>query len=440
MKKFFPAILFIFLSVSMILIFRSAFPKNSGFLMVFLFLVLADIYVWDPVRNRIEKTNRVVRMAVTTLFWLPFATMSGLTIYGLTTPFFSWGQPVRTMVTSLVLSAYLAKIFPLLVLLMADFVGIVTSIRKRKPWFAFRKRAFVLYAGWVPGFILFVILLYGMFFGIYQFKVHEQTISVKGLPASFDGFRIVQFSDLHLGSWTSVDKLAEAVALMGQLRPDVVFFTGDMFNYSTADGKGFEPWLSRLKAPFGVYAILGNHDYGDYRKWPSAEAKIKDQEAVKGFYKTIGWTLLLNDHRIIHVGSDSIAIIGVENWGAVKRFQRTGDLKKAAQGTENMTVQLLLSHDPTHWDSIVSKSYPEIDITFSGHTHGGQVGIDFWGIHWAPAQWMLKQWCGLYKKTNPTGNQYLYVNQGLGSIGYAGRVGIKPEITLIVLKTQTNTP
>ncbi len=434
MKKFFPATIFVLLSLILILVFRSAFPKNSGFLMVFFFLILSDFYLWGSIRGRIGKMNRFSRIFVTALFWLPFVTMTGLTIYGLVIPFFSWYQPMRTVVTSLILSAYLAKIFPFIILVIADSAGIVHAILKNKPIFNFRKNISVLFAGWIPGIMLFFILLYGMLFGIYQFQVQEQVIPVDGLPDSFEDFRIVQISDLHLGSWASVDKLQKAMTMINHLRPDAVFFTGDMFNYCTADGKGFELILSHLKAPYGIYAILGNHDYGDYMKWPSEEAKRQDMEALKDFYKKLGWILLLNDNKIIHIGSDSVAIIGVENWGAVKRFQRAGDLEKARKGTENMTVKLLLSHDPTHWDSIVSHRYPDIDITFSGHTHGGQVGFDFWGIHWSPARWILKQWCGLYKKTNPTGEQYLYVNQGLGSIGYAGRVGIKPEITLIILK------
>ncbi|MEI6436028.1 MAG: metallophosphoesterase, partial [Bacteroidota bacterium] len=181
-------------------------------------------------------------------------------------------------------------------------------------------------------------------------------------------------------------------------------------------------------------AILGNHDYGDYIKWSSPEAKKMNMDDLKTWYNKLGWKLLLNSHEIIHKENDSIAVIGVENWGATKRFQRLGDVARAWSGTEKMAVQLLLSHDPTYWDRVISKKYQDIDITFSGHTHGGQVGIAAKNFAWSPVAWLYPQWSGIYRNAKSPYPQFLYVNTGLGNIGYAGRIGILPEITLITLK------
>jgi len=284
------------------------------------------------------------------------------------------------------------------------------------------------------GALIFIIMTAGTIFWQFDFRVQRQEITLPGLPQAFDGYKIAQFSDVHLGSWGSKPQLKEAMDMVNGLHADVIFFTGDMFNYCTADGKGFEDILKTLHAPDGIYAILGNHDYGDYINWPSPEAKQKNMEDLKSYYNYLGWKLLLNSNDILKRGNDSIAVIGVENWGATWRFQRLGDVAIAEQGTETMSIQLLMSHDPSHWDSIVSKNYPEIDVTFSGHTHGGQIGIDHFGIHWSPVVWLSRLWCGLYENPASAPPQYLYVNQGLGNIGYSGRVGILPEITLITLK------
>ncbi|MCK9422562.1 MAG: metallophosphoesterase [Bacteroidales bacterium] len=442
MKKFFFPILFSLFTLILILILTSAFPKNAGFLKIFFFLLLFDAYLWFSIRPGILRMKPVKRLTFYLAYWFPLALILGLTLYGFLVPFITWYQPIRTHITSFILIIYVAKLFPILGLIIADLVRLSRLIylylrfgKTKISWPANRKKSLLL-TGWVLGVAFFLLLLSGTVFGLYNFQVREQTIPVSDLPPAFDGFRIVQFSDVHLGSWPSMQKLNESVSIINDLRPDVIFFTGDMFNYCTADGKGYEPILANLRAPFGIYAILGNHDYGDYMKWSSTAAKVQNMEDLKTFYKKLGWKLLLNTHDLIKKGSDSIAIIGVENWGALRRFQRNGDIDRAQKGIEKMAVQLLLSHDPSHWDSIISRKYPNIDITFSGHTHGGQFGIDGWGIHWSPAQWLFKQWCGLYAKTTAGGSQFLYVNQGLGSIGYTGRVGINPEITLITLKNK----
>jgi predicted MPP superfamily phosphohydrolase len=228
--------------------------------------------------------------------------------------------------------------------------------------------------------------------------------------------------------------LKEAVSIVNSLKPDLIFFTGDLLDYCTKDVDNFKPILAELNAPDGIFAILGNHDYGDYVRWSSVEAKRMDHLELFNYYKSLGWKLLLNENSLLVKGKDSLAIMGVENWGSTRRFQRYADMDKALRSVGNVKVQLLLSHDPSYWDNVISKNYKNIDMTFSGHTHGFQFGFECFGIRWSPAQYMYKEWAGLY--SNPVKDshpQYLYVNRGLGSIGYPGRVGIFPEITLFIL-------
>jgi len=298
----------------------------------------------------------------------------------------------------------------------------------------YRRDKLLLIIGWSTGSLLFLVLLYGMVIGMYDFRVRRVEITLPELPASFDGLRIVQLSDIHLGSWTSKEKLKEAVSIVNSLKPDVIFFTGDLLDYCTKDVDSFQPILAELYAPFGIFAILGNHDYGDYVRWPSAADKKQDHQDLFNYYKKLGWKLLLNENSLLIRGKDSIAVIGVENWGSTGRFQRLADMGKALKGVENFHVQLLLSHDPSHWDRVISQKFRNIDVTFSGHTHGFQFGLEALGVKWSPAQYLYKEWGGLYMMpVQGTHPQYLYVNRGLGSIGYPGRVGIFPEITLVTL-------
>lgn len=440
MRKLLFTSLFAVVSLGLILILRALMPKYSGMLLFFFIFLLFDIYLWFSVRVPVKRLGFGLQAAAAVLFWLPAALLLGLTVYGFLVPFIEWNVPIRTYLQSFILVLFLTELFPMLALVLADLIRLGTFAvlllipgRRASLQLVPRFRP-VLLAGWVMGGFLFVVMVAGTIFWQFDFRVRQHEIVLEKLPPAFDGLRIVQFSDVHLGSWGMKNQLERAVADMNALEPDVIFFTGDMFNYCTADGKGFEDILKKLNAPFGVYAILGNHDYGDYITWPSAEAKNQNMLDLKSYYQYLGWKLLLNSNDLLKKGGDSIAVIGVENWGATGRFQRLGDVTIAQRGTESMPVQLLLSHDPSHWDSIVSKQYPKIDVTFSGHTHGGQVGIDCCDIHWSPVKWVSRLWCGLYENPSSEEPQYLYVNQALGNIGYSGRIGIMPEITLFILK------
>ena len=207
------------------------------------------------------------------------------------------------------------------------------------------------------------------------------------------------------------------------------FFTGDLVNHTTEEVIEYIPIFSQIQAPLGVYSILGNHDYGDYFQWESEKAKQKNLEDMKQAHKRMGWNLLLNENTVIESHGEKIGVIGVENWGA-GRFSKYGDLEKAYQGAQELPYKILLSHDPTHWEAQVIGKYQDIDLTLSGHTHGMQFGVEIGGYRWSPAKYRYKQWADLYQK----GNQFLYVNRGFGYIGYPGRIGILPEITIIELQ------
>lgn len=276
-----------------------------------------------------------------------------------------------------------------------------------------------------------VAMVYGMVKTAFDFTVKRVTVKLPNLPAGFDGLKIVQISDIHTGSFVSQAPFRKAIELILEQKPDIVFFTGDLVNNVSAEAEGFKQVLSTIKAPMGVYSILGNHDYGDYvQDWESENAKIANLNRLKQIHAEMGWRLLLNENVTLTRNGDSIALIGVENWGHKLGFPKYGKLAQAVVGTEGAPVKLLLSHDPSHWESEVLPLYKDIDITFSGHTHGFQFGIEIPGFKWSPSQYVYEQWAGLYQK----GKQYIYVNRGFGFLGYLGRIGIPPEITVMELK------
>lgn len=282
--------------------------------------------------------------------------------------------------------------------------------------------------GLFSGFLPFFIIIYGIFKTLYRFKIIRISIHFNNLPASFDKLRIVHISDLHLGSFNFRYHILErAVKIINHLAPDFIFFTGDLVNNRSWELKGWQKILEKLSAKTGKYAILGNHDYGDYSNWKSEERKRANFESIKYFYKKINFRLLLNESEIIENKNEKIAIIGVENWGNPP-FKKYGDLKKSLANVVDIPFKILLSHDPSHWDKEVLKE-SDISLTLSGHTHGMQAGVILKNKQWSPIQYKYKHWGGLYKYYN----QYLYVNRGLGWLGFPGRLGIRPEITLIEL-------
>ena len=274
--------------------------------------------------------------------------------------------------------------------------------------------------------------IYGIFRGAYKYRIHKVKISFPNLPSEFIGFKIVQLSDIHCGSFMNANPLVKAFKLSLEQKPDIILFTGDLVNNAASETAPYIEAFKMLKAPYGVYSCLGNHDYGDYKAWESAKAKKENLQTLINTHAECGWRLLMNENVPIEKNGQKIALLGIENWGGNLRFPKYGKLDNAHAGTEAYPFKILLSHDPSHWDYQVLKElrYNDIDLTLSGHTHGMQFGIEIPGFKWSPVQYIYKNWAGLYKKNN----QYLYVNRGLGFLGYPGRLGIWPEITVIELQ------
>ncbi len=277
--------------------------------------------------------------------------------------------------------------------------------------------------------IPFISVLYGILKGRFAQKVEHVTLKLSTLPKAFDKLKIVQISDAHLGSFCNqYDKLKPAFDKINALKPDLVFFTGDLVNHFAFEAQGWQPYFKSIKATIGKFAVLGNHDYSDYMSWDSIEEKQQNLEQLKQFYIDTDFRLLLNEHVEIIRDDQRIHVLGVENWGK-GGFAKYGRLDLALKDSPKDYFQLLLSHDPSHWDEKVLKD-SNIDLTFSGHTHGMQFGINLGKLKYSPVQHRYPRWMGLYKQAG----QYLYVNRGLGFLGFPGRVGMSPEVTLIELE------
>jgi hypothetical protein len=277
---------------------------------------------------------------------------------------------------------------------------------------------------------LMVILLFidGIFRGKYAYRVIEQTLYFDDLPKNFDGFKIAQISDIHSGSFNNTKAVQKGIDLVIKQKADLFVFTGDLVNNKAEEIKPWIPFFTKIKAPYGQFSILGNHDYGDYMAWKSPQEKQQNLENLKKYHQEIGFKLLLDEHVYLEKGNDKIVLAGVENWGI--GFGERGDLNAALKGTSTQEFKVLLSHDPSHFDAQV-KNYPsKINLTLSGHTHGMQFGIEMFGIKWSPVKLRYKHWAGLKEENN----RYLYINRGFGFIGFSGRVGIWPEVTLITLR------
>jgi uncharacterized protein len=436
---------------------NSAFPKYTAFIPLFLVPVILDIYLWNSISKKLsgflkpEKPQdssskgltgyKWVAYLITGLYWSPLMLLASSILTGMMIPFTEWNIAWRTYVLGFIFITYVSKFIVILFLFLADtlrgflFIYARFHHKSERSYSELGRSRLLVIPGWITGTLFFLLSLWGIIYWNFDFTVRKETINLPELPSSFNGLKIIQVSDIHLGSWVSANELRKAVEMINVEKPDIVFFTGDMVNYTSYETFPYINILKEIHAPMGIYAILGNHDYGDYVKWSSVRKKIENREYLEQVYKYLGWRLLMNENVVLRRNNDSIELIGVENWGGTRRFPRLGDLEKATRGTGNLSVQILLTHDPSHWDRLVTQKYKNIDVTFSGHTHGFQLGIECCGIRWSPARYLYKEWAGLYTSPVPGSHpQYLYVNRGLGSLGYPGRIGILPEITLITLK------
>lgn len=290
------------------------------------------------------------------------------------------------------------------------------------------RSAFLNWLGLGVSSTLFFSLLYG-FGNKYKYQLVHKKVTIQNLPAAFKGFKIVHISDIHSGSLKEALAVQKGIDLIQKQNPDLILFTGDLVNDRATEMQEWTAVFGQLSAPKGVFSTLGNHDYGDYVQWPTLQAKEANLQALKEVHASMGWKLLMNEHVSIEHAGAQIKLVGIENWGAKARFPKYGQMDKAMLGVDPKEVIILMSHDPSHWEAQVIAEYPQVDLMLSGHTHGMQFGLENPYFKWSPVQWVYKQWAGLYEQ----GNQKLYVNRGFGFLGYPGRVGILPEITLLEL-------
>lgn len=405
----------------------------------FILVMLAvDFYVFQSLRLVTAGLPQKSRLLIHTIYW-SFTVIAVLLF--LLIPivgFESIPKFIRTYVFAIVVGLFIAK-------LVASLFFLIDDLRRILQWGGTKtvqlvngkgaesgegisRSIFLSWLGVGVGSGLFGSLLYG-FGNKYKYKIEKKKLSSNKLPDAFKGLKIVHISDIHSGSLDDVKAVEKGVKKIMDLKPDLVFFTGDLVNNVATEMDSLKEVFSGIKAPLGVYSVLGNHDYGDYVPWSSKEAKNENLERLKAVHAQMGWRLLLNEHVAIEKDGAKIGLIGVENWGAKANFSRYGDLKKAYEGAEQYPYKILLSHDPSHWDAEVCKHYTDIDLMLSGHTHGMQFGVEIPGFRWSPVQYVYKQWSGLYSN----GEQRLYVNRGFGFLGYPGRVGMLPEITLLEL-------
>ncbi|HEX7365784.1 MAG TPA: metallophosphoesterase [Pelobium sp.] len=288
---------------------------------------------------------------------------------------------------------------------------------------------FLVKAGMAVAAVPFASLTWGVVSGVYDYHIRKQVLHLDNLPKEFDGITIGQISDIHSGSFYNKKAVLGGVEMLLKQKPDMIFFTGDLVNGRANEMRDYQDIFSKVNAPLGVYSTLGNHDYGMYEKWPTEAAREQNVENVKKVHALMGWDLLMNENRRVKVDGAEIGVLGIENWGK-GRFPKFGKMEEAVKNTADLPVKLLLSHDPSHWRAEVLQKYPQIDVSFAGHTHGGQFGVESEYLKWSPVQYVYDEWDGLYKQ----GKQQLYVNVGFGFLGYPGRVGILPEITIFELK------
>ncbi len=409
---------------------------------VTLLFLLIDWYVWQAVRVSFQNTSQTVQTTVRYVFWgLTVLTLTGMWLYNFTNP--DWlGKTLRTWIMVGVFMNYFSKLVVILFLLIDDLGRLVRwVVAKVQEWQGkgnvapnttetpISRSEFLMKTAVVAGSIPAVAMTWGILSGAHDYRIRKVKLALKNLPKAFEGLTIAQVSDIHSGSFFNKVAVKGGIDMLLNQKPDVVFFTGDLVNNEAREVKDYIDLFGKIKAPLGVYSTLGNHDYGDYLKWESPQAKKQNLADLKKAHQLMGWDLLNDEHRFLEQNGEKLAIIGVQNISGAARFHTYGDLAKAVKGTDEAAVKLLLSHDPTHWDKEVNTQYKDIDVMFSGHTHGTQFGVTVGDKTWSPAQYVYKQWAGLYKQDD----QQLYVNRGYGYLGYPGRIGMPPEITVFEL-------
>lgn len=440
MKKAIRVLFFTAFVAVLVILGGVALPKYASRLIGFGVFLFIDFLFYYKYIKVLQAKNSKINVIIKYFFWIPLILFALYISATLIWPVHEWAPFFKIYFSGILIPLFLWKLLLLIFFLTSTLLSLPINIyrgfdaiinHKKMKWLHF---GILDKVGVVLSVLLPFLLISGYFFWVYNFEVKRVNLTFKDLPAEFNGLRVVQISDLHLGSWLHTKTLKRAIDDINSLHPDLVVFTGDLVNYSTSEALPFKSVLDKFQAPLGVYTILGNHDYGDYAQWENQAKKAANDSLLRVFFRSVSWNLLENKHVIIKQNMDSIALIGVENWSANKLWGRRGDLTKAAGKKPLPVFQILLSHDPTHWRKEVLPYYPEIDLTLSGHTHAMQFGIENRFMRWSPSKWIFNEWAGLYSNNvNKSKTQYLYVNRGLGHLGFPGRVGIRPEITLITL-------
>ena len=407
---------------------------NRVYFILFLVTVYLalDFYVFAALRSLIEGMTLAWRRGITIAYWtLTLSLIVGVFV------FFGGDPQEHKEVRRFVLNSFgiflFAKLFSSLFLLVDDVRRLITYVFNLLPFsetpYDTSRATFISKTALVAGAIPVVTMSFGIISGAHDYRIRRRTVHFKNLPRKFDGIRIAQISDIHTGSFFNKTAVSGGVDLLLQEKPEIAFFTGDLVNNESKEAEDYLDIFKRIQAPLGVYSVMGNHDYGDYHEWVSLKIKEEDIKNLHSMHAYMGYDLLLNENRTITIENESISILGCENWGS-GRFAKYGDLAKTVKGSEEQPFKILLSHDPSHWDAQVRPQQPDIDLTLSGHTHGMQFGVEIGDFRWSPIQYRYKQWADLYQEQD----QYLYVNRGYGYIGYPGRIGILPEITILELK------
>lgn len=408
-----------------------------GLIIISILLILIDIYIYRAIRSVSWKWKGQKHLSFTYIWWgYTFLLIGGVFV----SIFFNIKFLLRSIILVVFFLTFVSKIFILPFLIADDLRRIAIWIKRkfnRKEENTINKEKsiprseFLIKAGTLVAAIPLASLTYGVVSSAYDYRVKLRTLYLPNLPKAFDGIKLAQLSDIHSGSFYDRKAVIGGVDMLLKEKPDMIFFTGDLVNNVASEMYEYQDIFSKVKAPLGVFSVLGNHDYGDYHYGQgTSAAKIKNLADVKTTHKNMGWDLLLNENRRLKIDGEEIAILGIENWG-VGRFAKYGRMDLAVKDIDDVPVKLLLSHDPSHWRAQVLPEYPQIDAMFSGHTHGMQFGLVTEKFQWSPAQYVYKEWAGLYKE----GMQQLYVNVGYGFLGYPGRVGILPEITIFELRS-----
>jgi predicted MPP superfamily phosphohydrolase len=414
--------------------------RNTPFWWILIgFMILLDIYFFQALKVISQSASNRSKTIIYSSYWV--ISIAAIIIL-LILPYIHFEKQAkfaRTTIFAMIAGLFFAKLIASLFFVVDDVRRVLqwmvskivvskTPVDEFKPEEGITRSVFLSWTGMIMGGGLFGTLIYG-FGNKYNYDVKRVKLNYDNLPLAFKGLKIVHISDIHSGSFTDKKAVIKGVEKIIREKPDLILFTGDLVNNHADEMIEYMDVFNKLKAPLGVYSTLGNHDYGDYISWDNEEDKKANLEKLKKTHSSLGWRLLMNEHIVLEKDSDKIAVIGIENWSSKAQFHKYGDLKKAYEGSDPHPFKILLSHDPSHWKAQVLEDYPDIDLMLSGHTHGMQFGVEIPGFKWSPVQYVYKEWSGLYEKAN----QKLYVNRGFGFLGYPGRVGILPEITLIEL-------